>query len=291
MKNSQVQTGYNYLVLIDFSAASFNALKYAISLAKLINGNIHICHIGNPSRIVKKDNQVAALRALNSEVKKIEKKIGAIVEMIVTEGVNAIPHCSIGNIIYEFKALTNLIQPDLIIIGKKLENLKLSGKITGYLMNEYIGSLLIVRGNSMFQNNTKISVAYNENSFECYDSKLVFSLNNQTQYPLKLLSIKKSNAPLEKIKLTQKLSEASYEIDQNIQLEQHSTITDGLILNIITNKTELLCIGRGKPRNLLQRITSNRPKLVSDIVHKIDTHILIMGNNAEFINQKKRKEN
>ena len=61
MKNSQVKKEYDYLVLTDFSPASYHALKYAISLAKLIKGNIHVAHITDSALFVKDHNQVAEL--------------------------------------------------------------------------------------------------------------------------------------------------------------------------------------------------------------------------------------
>jgi nucleotide-binding universal stress UspA family protein len=281
MKDKQVKTEYNYLVLTDFSEASYSALKYAISLAKLIKGNIHVCYIANPSKIVSNDNQVAAIRDINSENKKIVKKIGAIVEMILTEGINAIPHCYIGNIIYEFEELTNHLKPDVVILGKKAENLKLAGKLTSYLMNEYLGSLLIVKEDTAFKNDTKISVVCNNNTFDLYDSKLIFSLNNQTKPPLKLLKINQKNDLNTKITVPQTWRESSYEIDDSIQLEQNTTIVDSLLQHITNNDTELLCIGRGKSRNYLQRMFSGSPSTLKDVVNKIHTPILVMGANPK----------
>jgi len=280
MKDKQVKTEYDFLVLTDFSDTSLIALKYAISLAKLIKSTIHVCHIANPSKIVQNDNQAAAIRDITTETKKIEKKIGAIVEMIIAEGINAIPYCSIGNIIYEFEELASQLKPDVVILGKKAENPKLSGKITSYLMNEYLGSLLIVREDIVFQNSTKISVACNNNTFDLYDPKLIFSLNNQTKLPLKLLNFKQKNDSNEKITVPQTWRESSYEIDQNIQLEQHTTIVDSLLQHITNNDTELLCIGRGRSRNFLQRIFSSGSSTLLDVVNKIHTPILVMGTNS-----------
>jgi nucleotide-binding universal stress UspA family protein len=284
MKDKHIKTEYDFLVLIDFSDASYNALKYAISLAKLIKGNIHVCHIANPSNIVKDDNQVAALRDIDSETVKIEKKIGAIVEMIITEGINAIPYCSIGNIIYEFEELANQLKPDLIILGKKAETPQLKGKLTSHLMNTYEGALLIVKEGVLFNNDTKITLSCNNKTFDLYDSSLIFLLNNQTQSPLKLLNITLKRGSCDEIIVPQTWRESSYEIDQNIQPEKNSTVVDSLLQHITKNDTELLCIGRGKPRNYLQRILSSSPSTLVDVVNKIHTPVLIMGANSESIN-------
>ena len=74
MKNRQVKTEYDFLVLTDFSDASYIALKYTISLAKLIKSTIHICHVANPEKIVGSDNALMAVAEIELESKKIEKK-------------------------------------------------------------------------------------------------------------------------------------------------------------------------------------------------------------------------
>lgn len=282
MKDKKIKTEYNYLVLTDFSEASYNALKYTISLAKLIKGNIHVCHIADPSSIVKDDNQVAALRELTIETRKIEKKISAIIEMIQAEGLNAIPYSSIGNIINEFKELNTIIKPEVVIFGKNIEeNPKLTGKLTSYLMNQHEGSLFIIGQDSVFHNDTKISVACNENTFDLYEPNLIFSLNNQTKSPLKLLNIKDFNNSSKKITIPKTWGKSSYELDQDIHIEQNSTVLDGLLHCVTNSNTDLLCIGRGKPRNYIQRVFSINTTTVSGLVNKVQTPILVMGTVAD----------
>ena len=70
MKDKQVKKVHNHLVLTDFSDASYNALRYAISWTNLIKGNIHVCHVSNLGTIVKNDNQVTIIREINTETKK-----------------------------------------------------------------------------------------------------------------------------------------------------------------------------------------------------------------------------
>ena len=277
MTNIQVKTSNNYLVLIDFSEASYHALKYTISLAKSIKGNIHVCYIGNPSIIENEENQIAALRELNTETKKIKNKMGAIVEMIIVEEINAIPHCSFGNIIDEFKALKHLIQPDVVILGKKAAiNPKLSGKLTSYLLNEYEGSLFIIGEESTFQEETEIYVACNENTLETYSPNLILSINKQTKAPLKLVNIKKEDST-EKINVPKIWRESLDKTEQIIDLELSPIVSGGLFHYLKTKETALLCIGRGKPVKFLERFLSTKTSIVSDVTHKIHTPILVMG--------------
>ena len=120
----------NYLVLMDFSEASYKALKYIISMAKLLGGKIHVFHIGNANKMVTSDNQVVALRDLRLETRKIEKKLKSILEIIAAEDIQATCNYTIGNIISELKIKIAGIKPDLVIIGKSNKRFGLSGTLT-----------------------------------------------------------------------------------------------------------------------------------------------------------------
>ena len=282
MKDRQVKTEYDFLVLTDFSDASYRALKYAISLAKLIKSTIHVCHVANPEKIVENDNALMAIRDIESESKKIKKKIGAIVEIVTTEGINVIPHYSIGNIIGEFKDRIDVINPDIVILGKKKNNPNLSGKMTSYLINEYTGSLLIVDEETEFKSDTKISIGCNTNTLDRYDPSLLFSLDRQTKASISLLNIKNSNDSLEKIDIPITWRKSSNEIDQNVKVEHEndSSIADGLLKHIFTNKISLLCVGKGKPKNFMQRLIPSHSSTISEIVTKVHIPILMLGANS-----------
>ena len=281
MKNRQVKTEYDFLVLTDFSDASYIALKYAISLAKLIKSTIHVCHVGNPEKIVENDNPLMAIRDIELESKKVEKKIGAIIEIVTAEGINVIPHYSIGNIIGEFKDRIDVINPDLVIIGKKKKNLMLSGKITSYLMNEYKGSLLIVGEESEFQIDTKICLGCNNNTLNQYDPSILYLLDKQITAPLTLLNIKKPNDSDELINIPQIWRESCNEVGRNIKIEHEndSSIAEGLLKHIPNNKISLLCVGKGKPKNFFQRLISGHSSTISEIVNKVHIPILVLGAN------------
>ena len=279
MDNQTVKTRYNLLVLTDFSDVSYAALKYAISLAKSIKSTIHVCHIANPGKIVESDNQASVLRDLETKTKKIEQKMGAIIDMITAEGINSIPYYSMGNIICEFEEQIEIINPDVVIIGKKIGNLSLSGKITSYLMNEYSGSLLIVGRESEFQNDTKISLGCNNSTLDRYDPHMLFSLDRQTKAPLTLLNVKNLNGSGKEIIVPQTWWKSIYEIDRDIKFvyEKDSRVVDGMLNYISRNNIGLLCIGKGKPRNFFQKMMSKNTSKVSEVINKVQIPILVMG--------------
>jgi nucleotide-binding universal stress UspA family protein len=284
MKDRQVKIEYDFLVLTDFSEASYIALKYVISMAKLIKSTIHVYHVANLEKIVESDNPLMVTRDIELETKRIEEKIGSIIEIITAEGINAIPHCSMGDIICEFEDQINLINPDLVILGNKKVTPCLSGKVMGYLMNEYKGSLLIVAKESEFHSGTKISLSCNNNIFDRYDPHMLFSLERNTKVPLTLLNVKKQNNSIEAIIIPQDWVGLRNKIDRNLEVEYENDalIVDGLLKLISSNNIELLCIGKGKPRNFLQKLIPGRTSIVSDIVNQINVPILLLGTNSNL---------
>ncbi len=277
-----VKTEYDFLVLTDFSDASYKALKYTISLAKLIKSSIHLCYISNPGKIAENDNQLAAMRELSLETGKVKRKMRSLVEIITAEGINAIPHSSIGNIVGEFEDYIEVINPDLVVFGKKKENPKLSGKITNHLMNKYAGSVLIIGGDSEFTSDTKISLGCNNETLNRYNPNLLFSLNRQTKSPLTLLKIKNGSNSNEQIQLPVTWGKSDNGKEQHLDFvyENDSVISQGLLDHLSKNNTDMLCIGRGKSKNMMQKVFANSSNIASDVIQHVDIPILLMGKNA-----------
>jgi nucleotide-binding universal stress UspA family protein len=268
------------LVLMDFSESSYIALKYAISLAKLTNGAIHVCHIGSPGEVVKTDNQAAALRAIESQNNKVADKLGAIVETIITEDIPAMYHHAFGNIIHEFENLIEQIKPELIVVGKKKENPKFTGKLTRYLLDIYSGSLLIVNEENEFQKDTKIAIGCSGNTLHQYAPLLISQLDQHTKTPLTLVNIKTPSKPDEIIDLP-KIWQSSYTKNLNISIEQKesSSIVNGLIEHITDENIQLFCIGNGKRKNYFQQLFSRNDATLSQIIKSVQIPVLKLGNN------------
>ncbi len=66
---------YKILVLADMKKSTSTVLKSAVSLAKMINGDIQMFYVRKPTDIVAKENQLSAMRTINKEYQKTEKKI------------------------------------------------------------------------------------------------------------------------------------------------------------------------------------------------------------------------
>ena len=71
MKNNK----YKILVLSDLKKSTSATLKTAVSLAKMIDGEIEFFHVKKPIDIVEKENQLSAIRTINENHTLIRKKI------------------------------------------------------------------------------------------------------------------------------------------------------------------------------------------------------------------------
>ncbi len=285
MRQHDLKLKHRFQVLMDFSEASYAALKYTISLAKLLNGEIHVLYVANPTEVVDSDNPLVAMIEIDLDTAKNERKLKSIIEIITAEGIDATYRYCFGNIIGQFKEQVECTKPNLVIVGKKMGKSKFSGKLTSYLMSSYDGSLLIVGEESEFQTDTKISLGCNGNTLNLSNPEMIFSLNKYTKTPITLVEVKNTIDSNHQNILPEGWK-SLYEKDSNIQFEcqNDSNVVNGLVNYVSSNNISLLCIGRGKRKSFLQRLFSNKSTTALKIVNRINIPILVLGVNHATIN-------
>ena len=78
MGDVQLNSEYNFLVLLDFSEASYISLKFAITLSKQVGGNLRLYHVADGEEMARTDNHIVALRSVDRMNNEIENKLKAI---------------------------------------------------------------------------------------------------------------------------------------------------------------------------------------------------------------------
>lgn len=268
------ESGFNFLILVNFSETSYKALDYLIKLVKTVGGKIEIYCIINPSEMAVSDNQIAALRSIQAEKKRVERKLNSIVEMIELEGIRTSSSYSIGNIRSELKQKLIHTKPDVVVIGK---GEGITNKMLIYLINEYKESVLILGSEADFLKGTKITIGYNTNTLDKYNFQLISKFCQLSETPLTLLKIVK---PLEKnnsLKITN-IPSVSDQTDLFFRFEykNSSNVANALLEDASSCKVELLSIGRSKYRNpFFQRFFNNSTTL--KIAQDIKIPLLIMS--------------
>lgn len=231
----------NTVLLTDFSETANIALKYAISLTKIANGNLQLFHVIRPDLVTRSDNPILALQTINSHHEQVEARLQSIVRSIEAEGVSATYHFSTGNVNGEIERHLRLSAPDLVVIGKKkIRNRILGlGGTTNYLINKYSGSLLITSQEGEFRSDSTICVAGKMNILNKYG----LGESNRQHYFENAESL--GDVP----RLTEYIS------NRNI---------------------DLLCMDRGKRRNTVSSWFFGRWPTATKAVKEIDIPILIM---------------
>jgi len=133
---------YKILVLSDLNESTDTILKSTISLANMIDGNIDFFHVKKPDDVVKKDNQLSAIRSINQEHFSTKKKIKNVIEPISKDyGIHISYTLSYGNVKNEIGKHIKESQPDIIVLGKRnSKTFKLIGdSITQFVLKEYDG--------------------------------------------------------------------------------------------------------------------------------------------------------
>jgi len=269
--------GYNYLVLMDFSEASYIALKYIITVAKVVKGNIHVLHIANPEKIIGSENAVVVLREITDESEKIESKLTAIVEIIEAEGVDAQYQFFFVKKTRMLRELIGEINPDLIVVGKKKEKPKFSGRFTSFLQHKYSGSVLIISKEAEFQPDTQISMECYNAIADNHDPKMAFELDKHTDSEILLIPLDDLSKPKEEFFSKETWRSLEKKI-QKLRLEgsSDSERVIRILKHLLVNKTELLCIGRGERKTPLHNFFFGRSSTISKIVKEVNIPILIL---------------
>lgn len=237
-----MSTKYKILVLSDLKKNASNTLKSTVSLAKMIGGDIKFFHVKKPIDIVEKDNQLSAMRSINSEYAATEKKIKQLLRPFSENYDTQIQSSfSFGNVKEEIEKCMNEYQPDIIVIGKrKMNPLRIVGdQITQFVLKKFKGTVMIASDQNTLEPNKEISLGMlNGTTNDISHIDFADDLIKNAQLPLKSFKIIKNSEALEKnpTPATQKVVEYVFEESDNVN--------KNLANYLSKNNINLLCVNR-----------------------------------------------
>lgn len=153
---------YKVLVLVDLNEFTDGIIISAVGLAKKINAEISLFHVKKPTDIVKQDNQLSAVRAINSDYNLTDKKIKLLInEISKAYNVPITYSFAIGNIKHELDQLLENSQPDIIVLGKRVsKSFSFMGdNMVKYVLKRHTGGALVVDQDNIIKPNQDIVVA------------------------------------------------------------------------------------------------------------------------------------
>ncbi len=277
MENIEASTRQKILVLIDFSKSAYKALKYALSLAKQIDGEITLLYIAKTRDVVNSDNPNVVLRALDIATTKAETQLKSIAEMVEAEGVQVKYYNTVGDLPIKTNLHLELYKPNLVVIGKSNYGEHQLGELTEFLLYQFTGNLLIVGNEVEFNEGTNISVECNWEHLNHYNSAIINQLNKKTETALRVFVSKRKRS---KDEFTFPVSwngiaESSYKIcNKN---NQNFSLAKSIIGHIKEEKIGLICIGRkGKNKSIFANLFSQSNTTV-DVINNARIPTLILG--------------
>ncbi len=266
---------YKIVVLSDLKDTIQTTLKSTISLAKIINGEIEVFSVKKPSEIVEKENQLSAMRSINSKHMVVDKKMKAIIAPISKEyGVKIGYSFAFGHVKGEIDKYIKNHRPDIIVLGKRKSkplNFKIGDSITEFVLNSFGGTILITTDNDILEPNGKISLGVLNGSEPSANLGFVENLMVHVQKPLKSFKFVKS--------LSSTIEETPTSSDRKTieYVFEHNDNTANTLSNYLAgNNINLLFVDRvDKGTN---KKVNAIPSDIKEVINKLNTNILVAGN-------------
>ncbi|HLT54082.1 MAG TPA: universal stress protein [Flavobacteriaceae bacterium] len=211
---------YKILVLSDLGKASENELKNAASLASMIDGEISLFHVKNPADVVKRDNQLSAVRTINSTYVSTEKQIEALIKPISEKYKTKIQGTfTVGNVKEEINKHIKTYNPDIIVLGQRKKSFRLIGdSIRQHVLKNFDGTVIIASQEQVLEPNQELSLGMLNDFGTPLKLNLAEELLDKTNQPLKFFKVAKDgNAQTtETVPANKKVVEYVFEQGDNV---------------------------------------------------------------------------
>ena len=249
----------NILVPIDFSKASLNAAKYAVSFAEALGANLHLLNV-IPAPGIIDDSILASVlimqaelsennhRLMKEEVDSLSKKANVEIKSIVAEG---LPSDVITEVAKELKA-------ELIIMGMKGKGKSNSvfGSTATAVIRKSGFPVLVIPENGDYQPIRNITFASDfDPDVESDSYDLLIKLAQKLNIPVYVLNVQKKNCALgaERTIGKMKTSLAFSSLHPEFHSVYDRNVEEGIHMFIEKNPTDVLAMV-AHPHNLFERM-------------------------------------
>lgn len=246
IKFEQMKTSkYKILVLSDLKKASDNVLKNAASLSAIIGGEISFFHVKKPSEVVKRDNQLSAVRSINSTYISTEKQIeGLITPVSKSHKVTINGTFTVGNVKEEIKKQLKTYKPDIIVLGQRRKPLSLIGdSITHFVLKNFDGTVVIASQKQVLQPNQEFSLGMLNGFGSPLKLSLTEELLNKANQPLKFFNIVKDGKATTEEKTPENKSIVEF------VFEQSDNVFNSMSKYLSKSKVDVLLLDRETKQN------------------------------------------
>lgn len=265
---------FTYLVPVDFSACSYNALHYATMLARCSHGEIMLSHVIDLEEIPDSENSVVISFALDRLVKKAEEKIKSLGEIISLKGIVVKQQILIGNVQIQLEKQINELKPDVIVMGRNAEHKLRAQSLLKYITRNTNVPVLVVpqSHNPKIPNRAVLASDLNPKK----DVKLApfFEIIKKVTQELSILDIKSgyfSNAQ-DALTWIKNLNE-TYGVNAKLLRQENKDGLTGIKDYVQTNHVDLLCTVKCN-RNFLDKFFDRN--ISNQLTSQLEVPVLVI---------------
>lgn len=252
------------LVLSDLKNTTNSTLMSAVSIANMIQGHINFFFVKKPTDVIKKENQLSAMRVINEEFNTINKKIKNLITPISKEYGVVIDHkFSFGNVKNEIDQYIEEISPDMIIMGKRKPSiLNFTGdNLTHHILKKFNGPVFITENNNSLKPSQPIFLGFLNSKKKSLD----------IDFTKKLLEFTKK--PLVSFNVSQEESQDSFDEEAlNYVFKKNDNVIKNLSNYLTKNNINLLHIDRKEGNSLL-----TKPE-IDTVINNLNVSLLLTNN-------------
>lgn len=263
---------YKIVVLSDLNNTTNEILKSAISLAKIIDGEIALFTVKKPQNLNDEANPLSAMRSINSEHVFLSKKIKSIISPLAKEHKVAINYSfALGNIKNEIENFIKTNRPDILVLGKRKSKPFdfISNDITKSVLNKFNGPVMIVNDKNALEPNKEISLGALNSLQPALSFEFAPNLIAQTQKPMKSFSIfeKASSEEVANVMESEKPIEYVFENNDNV--------VNNLSNYLSKSNIDLLLVKR--ENQSVDKQTNYKTPNIKKFISKLDVTLLVAG--------------
>lgn len=267
MKNNR----YKILVISDLKESTRKTLKSAVSLAKMIHGDITFFHVKKAIDVVKRESQLSAIRTINREQIITNKKMQEALAPISKDyDININSSYAIGNVKNEIEEHIKAVKPDIIVLGKrKTKGLKFLGdNITDFVLKIHNGPVMITSNKNSLEPEMELQLGLFNFKKQTFDlEKYTNDLIVQTKKPLKSFNIINNASEIEEKEVAFSSKTVDYVFEKN----------DNTIQNLSNylekNDVNLLCVKREQYGEKSKILKSE----IKDVIDNVDVSLFVLN--------------
>ena len=216
MKNNR----YKILVLSDMKETTESIIKSGISLAKMIDGEVHFFYVKKPTEIVEKESQLSAMRTINKSFVSISKNIQNLIGPISKDyDIEISCNHAFGNVKSEINDCIKSVKPDIVVLGQRKSSALsfLGDNITDFVIKNHNGAIMIVAQQHGLEPYEELSLGVLNDQSNNINIEFADRLFKHTQKPLKSFrTYQVSNDDKEKeVKTTKNIVELVFDRGDN----------------------------------------------------------------------------